>query len=190
MLSKKTLILVIITLTLILAILPWILLPEVKIGGYEGALRLNLEEQKALLEELGVKGGEQFYIIAHTKCPWCALQLKFFSKEFPEKYAYCYIDNNPQCLKTLQELAEKTGGLIGGVPTTLVIQNNQIKAIIVGYKDDKKLWEQLLTIQTTEEIPINPTGINPQIKAKIAISTIIIIWGIITIILTYKFKKK
>jgi hypothetical protein len=177
--GRRALIAVVVVVTLALATLPWILIPDVSVS-YEGSIKLSFEDQRSLLEKLNVSERDSFYVIALTTCPWCALQLKFFSKEFPEAYNYCYIDVDMRCRETLETLTRESKGLIAGVPTTLIIKNGRVAAIVVGYRDDRNTWEQLRQIEPTEHIPVNPTGLNPQIKTKIALTTTIIALGAIT----------
>ncbi len=176
---RRALIAVVVVVTLALATLPWILIPDVSVS-YRYSIKLSFEDQRSLLEKLNVSERDSFYVIALTTCPWCALQLKFFSKEFPEAYNYCYIDVDMRCRETLETLTRESKGLIAGVPTTLIIKNGRVAAIVVGYRDDRNTWEQLRQIEPAEHIPVNPTGLNPQIKTKIALTITIIALGAIT----------
>ena len=176
---RRALIAVVVVVTLALATLPWILIPDVSVS-YRYSIKLSFEDQRSLLEKLNVSERDSFYVIALTTCPWCALQLKFFSKEFPEAYNYCYIDVDMRCRETLETLTRESKGLIAGVPTTLIIKNGRVAAIVVGYRDDRNTWEQLKQLEPTEYIPVNPTGLNPQIKTKIALTITIIALGAIT----------
>jgi hypothetical protein len=176
---RRALIAVVVVVTLALATLPWILIPDVSVS-YRYSIKLSFEDQRSLLEKLNVSERDSFYVIALTTCPWCALQLKFFSKEFPEAYNYCYIDVDMRCRETLETLTRESKGLIAGVPTTLIIKNGRVAAIVVGYRDDRNTWEQLKQLEPTEHIPVNPTGLNPQIKTKIALTITIIALGAIT----------
>jgi len=177
--GRRALIAVVVAVILALATLPWIFIPDVSVS-YEGSIKLSFEDQRSLLEKLNVSERDSFYVIALTTCPWCALQLKYFSKEFPEAYNYCYIDIDMRCRETLETLTRESKGLIAGVPTTLIIKNGRVAAIVVGYRDDRNTWEQLKQLEPTEHIPVNPTGLNPQIKTKIALTITIIALGAIT----------
>jgi hypothetical protein len=187
--GRRALIAVVVAVTLALATLPWILIPDVSVS-YGGSIKLSFEDQRSLLEKLNVSERDSFYVIALTTCPWCALQLKYFSKEFPEAYNYCYIDVNMGCREVLEVLARESRGLIAGVPTTLVIKDGRIVAIVVGYRDYRSAWEQLRQLEPTEHIPVNPTGLNPQVKTKIALTITIIALGAITTLALYMYKRE
>ena len=187
--GRRALIAVVVAVILALATLPWIFIPDVSVS-YEGSIKLSFEDQRSLLEKLNVSERDSFYVIALTTCPWCALQLKYFSKEFPEAYNYCYIDFNMGCREALEVLARESRGLIAGVPTTLVIKDGRVAAIVVGYRDDRNTWEQLRQIEPTEHIPVNPTGLNPQVKTKIALTITVIALGAITTLALHMYKRE
>ncbi len=104
---------------------------------------------------------------------------KFFSNEFPGAYGYCYIDVDLQCREVLERLVLESKGLISGVPTTLVIRDGGIVAVVVGYRGDRSFWEQVVRLEPSEEILVNPT-LNPQMRVKAALSTTILALGAVT----------
>ena len=90
---RRALIALVVVVTLALATLPWILIPDVSVS-YRYSIKLSFEDQRSLLEKLNVSERDSFYVIALTTCPWCALQLKLFSKEFPEAVTELTVDLN------------------------------------------------------------------------------------------------
>jgi hypothetical protein len=185
--SRKALIVVTVIATLILVAALWVFMPGVSFS-FEGSIRLSFEDQKGILEKLNLSGRDSFYTLALTTCPWCALQLNFFNKEFPGAYGYCYIDVSVWCREVLEKLTLESGGLIAGVPTTLIIKDGRITAIVVGYRGDRSFWEQAMKLEPSEDIPVNPIGLNPQIRVKVALSITILALGAILALTLYTYK--
>jgi len=115
---------------LVLGTLLWLLLPDVKLASGE-TIHMSFDEQRLLLERLGVESSCKYYVIALSTCPWCALQLRFFEERFKGEYSYCYIDGDKSCYEALLDLAGRSGGLISGVPVTLVLRDGRITAIVL-----------------------------------------------------------
>jgi len=172
---------------LVLGALLWLLLPDVRLAGGE-TIYMSFDEQRSLLERLGVESGCKYYVIALSTCPWCALQLRFFEERFKGEYSYCYIDKDKSCHEALLDLSGRSGGLISGVPVTLVLRDGRITAIVLGYKDDEALWRELAQAEATESIPINPTT-SPQLKVKTALALIPITLGALVTLALYIKRK-
>ena len=188
---RRLLAVLVLIVSLTLAVTPWILLPDVVAGEGKGVLTMSFEEQRALLEKLSVTSGDtSLYVIADSRCPWCALQISFFDREYRGRYSYCYVDRDTWCLEVLVDLSKRSMGLIGGVPTTLVIKDNCITAIITGYVGNKTFWSSLLELKPSENIPINPTGVSTMVKAKITFSLISLVLGLITAFLLVRSSKR
>ena len=188
---RRSLALIVLIVSLTLAVTPWVLLPDTVVGGGEGVLTMSFEEQRALLEKLGVRSGDvPLYVIADSRCPWCALQLSFFEREYRGRYGYCYIDRDARCFEVLVDLARRSVGVVGGVPTTLVIRDNCITAIVTGLVEDRTFWDSLLELKPSENIPINPTGVDTMVKAKITLSLVSLASGLLVALLLFRSSKR
>ena len=123
--------------------------------GKRSEQKLNLQPNKMkevvkmIRERHGINGSKVIVMFGTTTCPYCKAQDEMFTQQFKEVYKPLWVNLNETARATFMELidAELQAGAspdVYGVPHTVVISGDQIKAIVIGLVREKSFWENLL----------------------------------------------
>lgn len=124
--------------------------------GSERRMILRIDEEKAaelvqsVRESYSITEGKAIVMFGITTCPYCKMQHEALSPNPPAKYVAIWIDRDEKGRELFIKLLEAESGAgapleeIGGVPHTVVIYDNSIKAIVVGRVTDRSFWASLV----------------------------------------------
>ena len=92
------------------------------------------------------------YILGDPSCPACT-HLKEFLDSHGLNYVFCPIYGNETCTKASLILLKKYG-LPPYIPTTLVISDGYVKAVVIGAVADKTFWLNLAFNPPHDYVPV------------------------------------
>ncbi len=92
------------------------------------------------------------YILGDPSCPACT-HLKEFLDSHGLNYVFCPIYGNETCTKASLILLKKYG-LPPYIPTTLVISDGYVKAVVIGAVADKSFWLNLAFSPPHDYVPV------------------------------------
>lgn len=92
------------------------------------------------------------YILGDPSCPACT-HLKEFLDSHGLNYVFCPIYGNETCTKASLVLLKKYG-LPPYIPTTLVISDGYVKAVVIGAVTDKTFWLNLAFSPSHDYVPV------------------------------------
>jgi len=94
-----------------------------------------------------------FYIYGAHWCPHCQAMESFLKSSYGEERVYfCDIDKNTTYRTLFSDFVK--AGVTQGFPTTFLVYNNSVVAIVVGEFKVKSQLDQLMTTNTRSEIPV------------------------------------
>jgi len=96
------------------------------------------------------------YVLGDPSCPACA-HLKEFLNSHDINHVFCPIYSNETCTKALLTLLKKYG-LPPYIPTTLVISDECVKAVVIGVVTDESFWLRLASSPTRDYVPVYMGG--------------------------------
>lgn len=128
---------------------------EVSLYFGKNVYKLDLDPEKAkeivrrIRELHGVNGTKVIVMFGVTTCPYCKAQEEVFRSTHPELYRPLWVDKEESVSITFNELVEaelKAGAppQVYGVPHTVVIHGDSIRAIVIGLVREKSFWDELL----------------------------------------------
>ena len=98
-----------------------------------------------------------FYMYGSPYCPHCKALVEFLNKTYgPEHIYFCDVSNNDTCRLLFTEFVEI--GMTEGVPTTFVVYDNTVSAVVVGEYRSKEFFDKLLRVNTDNKIPVYGAG--------------------------------
>jgi len=92
------------------------------------------------------------YVLGDPSCPACT-HLKEFLDSHGLNYVFCPIYGNETCTKASLTLLKKYG-LPPYIPTTLVISDGYVKAVVIGAVADKSFWLNLAFSPPHDYVPV------------------------------------
>ncbi|MEN2999741.1 MAG: thioredoxin fold domain-containing protein [Acidilobaceae archaeon] len=123
--------------------------------GRSSEQKLNLQPAKVkevvkmIRERHGINSSKAIVMFGTTTCPYCKAQDEMFSQQFKELYKPLWVNLDEKAQATFIELvsAELQAGAspeVYGVPHTVVVSGDDIKAIVIGLVRERSFWEGLL----------------------------------------------
>lgn len=89
-----------------------------------------------------------FYVYGTHLCPHCRHQVSFFEQYYPNNYYFCDVSNTRVCLDLYSLLIRETE-LQDAVPTTLVVRNGYVIAIVQGEVENTTFWNSFSNMDVT-----------------------------------------
>jgi len=100
------------------------------------------------------QGGVEFYFYIYGAhwCPHCQAMESFLKSSYGEERVYfCDVDN-ATCNSLFTDFVK--AGVTRGYPTTFLVYNHSVAAIVIGEFKVKSQLDQLMTTNTRNEIPV------------------------------------
>ena len=105
------------------------------------------------------------YVLGDPSCPACAALKTFLDREgLP--YIFCPLYGNYSCAFSFSILIESYN-LPPYIPTTLVISDDCIKAVVIGAVRNVKFWESLASSKVKDYVPVY---MGKKLKMKLNVS--------------------